>query len=385
MKKCILNVMKVVLAVALALNCCLPIAHASTYHDVFDDDWYAEAIEYVTRHELMNGVGNGNFQPHQPLTRAQVVTLLYRLAGTPETEYEEQFQDVPKDEWYAAPVSWAYQQDVVHGTSKITFSPLTNITREQLATILFNYIKSIGAELPEAKSALDSLKDCWFVSPYAEESVWTMCHAAIMNPDAQYNFNPKGNVTRADAAVVFMRLSKALAGEQLTGTVIPNTAIDFSKLSLSQNEKDAQALAIAKQIAAIIPDNISDVQRIQMAAHIVSHYSKFCTYTMSGPDYWSAYGVFVKGEYSCAGSTRALGLVLTCMGYQWWHMNENQYTHQWCEVNMDGRRGYADGQTGLVGYGAEPSIAGEVNNPFVGSFDPWQSTLQWLSTKGALQ
>lgn len=108
-------------------------------------------------------------------------------------------------------------------------------------------------------------------------------------------------------------------------------------------------------------------------------------YTMAGPDYWSAYGVFIRGEYSCAGSTKALGLVLTCMGYQWKHRNENQMAHQWCELSMDGRLGYADGQTGLVGYGSEPSILGEVNNPLVGNFIPWQSTLQWLSTKGALQ
>ena len=59
----------------------------------------------------------------------------------------------------------------------------------------------------------------------------------------------------------------------------------------------------------------------------------------------------VKGEYSCAGATRALGLVLDCMGYQWTHVNENQYGHQWCSLYMDGQLGFADGQIGLAGYG----------------------------------
>lgn len=385
MKKCHLYLASMFLAISLLISCCIPSAYASDYHDVTENDWHSEAIEYVTEIGLMEGVGNGNFQPDQLLTRAQVVTLLYRLAGSPETEYVEQFRDVPKDEWFAGPVSWAYQQDIVHGTSETAFSPVSNITREQLAVILFNYIESVGADLPEAKDALNDLKDCWSVSSYAEEKVWTMSHVGIMNPDAQYNFNPKQNVTRADAAVIFMRLSKALAGEHLTGLPIPGTAIDFSKLSLSQEQKDALALAVARRIAAIIPEDLSDVQRVQMAAHIVSYYCQFCTYTMSGPDYWSAYGVFVRGEYSCAGSTKALGMVLTCMGYKWRHVNENQFSHQWCEVNMDGRLGYADGQTGLVGYGPEPSITGEVNNPFISQFIPWQSTLQWLSTRGALQ
>lgn len=364
------------LAIILLVSCCLPVVHASTYQDVEGDDWHTEAIEYVTAIGLMEGVGNGKFQPNQPLTRAQVVTLLYRLAGSPKTEYIGLFQDVPQDEWYANSVSWAYQQGIVNGTSETTFSPSTNITREQLAVMVYNYTKMKEIELQTAEKALYRVKDCWSVSLYAERGVMMACQTGLMNPDSQYNFNPRQAVTRADAAVVFMRLSKALAGEQLTGMLVPGTAIDFSKLSLSQTEKDAQALAVAKQIAAVIPtEGKSDLERVQMAAHIVSHFSKFCSYTMSGRDYSTAYGVFAKGEYSCAGSTRALGLVLTCMGYQWRHVNENQYSHQWCEVYMDGQIGFADGQTGEVGYGTDTSLE-FVNNPLISFIDPWPYTLQ---------
>ena len=120
----------------------------------------------------------------------------------------------------------------------------------------------------------------------------------------------------------------------------------------TQADKDAIAKVIAKEIAeAALSYGTTDREKVYVAAYIVSCYCANDTYTMSGKDYRTAYGVFVKGEYSCAGSTRALGLVLDCMGYSWTHVNENQYTHQWCELYMDGQKGWADGMGGDCGYG----------------------------------
>ena len=99
----------------------------------------------------------------------------------------------------------------------------------------------------------------------------------------------------------------------------------------------------------------TDLDRVQAAASIVSSYYYQGVHVESGEDYYTPYGVFVKGESSCAGCTRALGLVLSYMGYSWSHANENQWTHQWVIVNnMDGQVGYADGQVGWAGYGAHP-------------------------------
>ena len=125
---------------------------------------------------------------------------------------------------------------------------------------------------------------------------------------------------------------------------------------LTDEDKTAMALVVAKEIAASIPsgEGISDIDRVSEAAWIVSQYCSNCTYTMEGKDYRTAYGVFVKGEYSCAGATRALGMVLECMGYEWYHVNEGEYTHQWCRLKMDGKMGYADGQVGWAGYGNHP-------------------------------
>lgn len=375
MKKRIWGLSNILLAIVLLVYCCIPVACASSYSDVSGSDWHAEAIEYVKDAGLMAGTGAGTFRPNQLLTRSQIVAIFYRLAGNPEVEYMGRFQDVPIDAWYAPAVAWAYQMDITHGTTENTFSPSSNITREQLAVMLYNYLKAETIELPEAENPFWQMKDCWSVSPYAEKGVQTACDVGLMNPDQQYNFNPRKGVTRADAAVVFMRLSKALAGEKLTGSLIPNTAIDFTKYS--QKQKDASALAVAQQIASVIPTDRSDAERIAMAAHIVSNYCKYGTYShyMSGKDYRTAYGLFVKGDYTCAGTTRALGLVLTCMGYPWKHVNENQYEHQWCQLTIDGRTLMADGQTGEVWYenGDEDEY---VSHLFAFMVDPWPYTRQ---------
>lgn len=115
----------------------------------------------------------------------------------------------------------------------------------------------------------------------------------------------------------------------------------------------AQALAVAQGIADSIGPG-TDLERVSAAARAVSAYYYQGVHKESGPYYSSAYGVFIAKESSCAGCTRALGMVLTCMGYQWTHVNENQWTHQWCRVVMDGQTGYADGQVGWAGYGPHP-------------------------------
>lgn len=122
----------------------------------------------------------------------------------------------------------------------------------------------------------------------------------------------------------------------------------------TDEEKTAMALKVAKQIAENAPKNASDIDKVTYAAEAVSDYCSRCNYTMEGKDYKLPYGVFVKGEYSCAGATRALGMVLECMGFKWKHVNEHQYTHQWCELQMDGQIGWADGQIGMAGYGEFP-------------------------------
>lgn len=100
------------------------------------------------------------------------------------------------------------------------------------------------------------------------------------------------------------------------------------------------------------PELTTDYDRINTAAYIVSLH---CSESVYGQDdlkcYKSPAGPFVYGVYTCAGSTRALGRILDYMGYNWYHVNENQNKHQWCIVEMDGQLGFADGMGGFAGYG----------------------------------
>lgn len=119
------------------------------------------------------------------------------------------------------------------------------------------------------------------------------------------------------------------------------------------DSKEAQARAVAQAIADSIPAG-SDLERVRAAAAAVAGYCNNAIYTTEDPDYRTAYGLFCKGVYTCAGSTRALGMVLECMGYSWTHANANQWTHQWCELTMDGQPGWADGMGGIADYGVCP-------------------------------
>ena len=116
-------------------------------------------------------------------------------------------------------------------------------------------------------------------------------------------------------------------------------------------EADKIARGIAERIKADKSLN-TDLKKVRVATRTVALY---CSRGIYGNDekryYRTPYGVFVAGVFTCAGATRALGRVLDFMGYNWQHVNENQWAHQWCVLEMDGQIGFADGQVGMAGYG----------------------------------
>ena len=123
---------------------------------------------------------------------------------------------------------------------------------------------------------------------------------------------------------------------------------------LTQAQSD-EADRVAKEIAENIMNDdrlVLDIHRVRVAARIVARYCQRSDY---GPDekryYRTHYGVFIARVYTCAGATRALGRVLDFMDYKWEHVNENQWAHQWCVLEMDGKKGFADGMGGIAGYG----------------------------------
>ena len=126
----------------------------------------------------------------------------------------------------------------------------------------------------------------------------------------------------------------------------------YNGLTKAQGE---EADKIARDIAQKVMTEKSlntDLKKVRAATKIVAMYCSRCVYGNDAKRYYrTPYGVFVAGVFTCAGATRALGRVLDFMGYEWQHVNENQWAHQWCILEMDGEIGFADGQVGLAGYG----------------------------------
>lgn len=131
-------------------------------------------------------------------------------------------------------------------------------------------------------------------------------------------------------------------------------------------EQAAQADAIAKSIANKIMNNSNyntDLQKVSAATQMVARYAMKGKYGADSQKYYrTPYGVFVSGNFTCAGTTRALGRVLYFMGFKWQHINENEWKHQWCVLYMDGQIGFADANVfpdGLIGYGEHEIAMGK--------------------------
>ena len=173
---------------------------ASAYKDLDLKDWYHEEVEFALANGLMKGVGGGKFDPNGNLTRAMLVTVLYRYAGSPSVEgLENPFKDVPAKEWYTEAVIWAAANGIVNGTGDGEFSPEDDITREQVATIFHRYNKA-----PEGKGDLSAFPDAGQVDDYAVEAMkWAVGEGIINGDDGK--LVPLGNATRAQIAAIFYR------------------------------------------------------------------------------------------------------------------------------------------------------------------------------------
>ena len=125
-----------------------------------------------------------------------------------------------------------------------------------------------------------------------------------------------------------------------------------SKSSSSSSSKKSSSSSSSSK------NTVKDIEKVAYAAGVINAYCAQGTYTTEGKIYRTAYGVFVGGEYSCAGAKRALGLVLDYLGITWVHKNANTWNDQWCQVIVDGKEGYADAISASAGYGKHPNEGG---------------------------
>ena len=176
-----------------------------TFKDVKKDDWFYKAVDYVYKKELMNGTGNDEFSPNISTTRGMIVTILYRLEGSPEVE-NSTFTDVASTEYYAKAVAWGEANGIVKGYGEGIFGPNDIITREQLAAIMYRYsnYKKYDVSAGEDTNIL-SYNDISELSEYAVSSMQWACGESLVSGIGNNLLAPRGNATRAQVAMILMR------------------------------------------------------------------------------------------------------------------------------------------------------------------------------------
>ena len=191
------------LALGLAVGTALP-ASAAPFSDVASDAWYAQAVGEVSDAGIMNGTTDTTFSPDEQVTRGMVVTVLWRLAGSPAAAAATTFPDVEDWYYYAPAVAWAQAAGVATGLGDGTFDGGSIVTREQLSVFLYRYSQYAGDEL--ASGVLDLYNDVDSVQSWALDGMAHAVGAGLITGTDEGNLEPAGPATRAQLAVILQRL-----------------------------------------------------------------------------------------------------------------------------------------------------------------------------------
>ena len=186
-----------------------------SFRDLDTTKWYHEAIDTMLREGLMNGTGNGLFEPNGTLTRAMLVTILWRSEGKPAASAQTSFTDVPAGAYYAEAVRWAAANGVVKGVSSTEFGPSKNITRQELVTILRRLAAKKGLNTSNAGLTVPEFADRSQIAAWAAEAMSWGCTRGILTGKSANRVDPTGTATRAEAAAMIVRFRNlGTAGEK---------------------------------------------------------------------------------------------------------------------------------------------------------------------------
>lgn len=186
------------------------------YKDLRSSKWYYDEMAQAVELGILVGTSKTNLSPENKISRSEFATVLYRLVDFGEDSHEDDFQcdfsDINDNAWYYPYVSWAKESEIVAGTSKTTFSPYSNITREQICVMLHNFAVRSGADIGYVRAS-GTFTDSKNISDWARSSVnWayrTGIMAGVKN-GSKLSINPKGNATRAEAAALVLRMLKKI-------------------------------------------------------------------------------------------------------------------------------------------------------------------------------
>lgn len=173
---------------------------SKAFTDLGDKQWYHDFIDYAVENGLLEGTSPTTMEPNATLIRAQLAQILYNIEDKPAVTGEMVFEDVPASEWFYSPILWANQNEIINGTSPITFEPLEDISRQDLALMLYRY-----AGKPAVTGDLDGFTDGDQVGDWAEEAMAWAVAEGIVQGDTPTTLNPTGTATRAEAAAMLQR------------------------------------------------------------------------------------------------------------------------------------------------------------------------------------
>ena len=187
-------------------SCVIDIKYnAKPFEDVMPYDWFNSAVVFASSHELFQGIAEGVFAPNMPMTRGMLVTVLWRLENKPEDFAANNFPDVSDGTWYTEAVEWASKNGIVTGYTDGTFQPNRNITRQEMAAMLYRYMNYLGYDM-SARGDLSKFTDAEQIGSWALENVQWANGAGIITGKTGNLIDPLGNATRAEVATMLMRI-----------------------------------------------------------------------------------------------------------------------------------------------------------------------------------
>ena len=189
-----------------------------TFVDVSDTDWFAPYVDYVVKAGLFSGRSAVIFDPNTAMTRAELVSVLWRNAGSPgyDDVGHSSFVDCKTGAWYTAAVNWAAKEGIVNGVGENRFDPDGKVTREQIVTIFFRYAAYVGMDVTARADITKGFKDAAKVSDYAKDAMSWAVAVKLIQGDENSNIRPLGNATRAEVATMVMRFTEMQKNAETT-------------------------------------------------------------------------------------------------------------------------------------------------------------------------
>lgn len=342
------KLLALLLALAMAAALCVPALAAdikfnkvNTYTpgqftDITADAWCADNVQTAYEYGIMGGKSDTWFDANGNLTVAQTIVMACRM----NSQYYGRTITLAEnpDPWYKSYLNYAEKNQILCNFSSYDVS----ISRADFAAILYSSLPS------SALTAMNSIEDGAIPDVAAGSSYYSAVYAlykagVLTGNDSKGTFAPASSISRGAAAAIISRMVDPSLRKPLTLEKAPFEPIPMKELanlkSIQKKCTDAELQAaydVALEIVTPLAKKSTAEQLQGIAVELRRLFDSGMTYSTSAPHYNDPYGYFVLNTASCAGCTRATGLCLNILGIPYEHVNENQWGHQWCRVNING-------------------------------------------------